>query len=344
MKTTYVLDLVKNQVIEAETFAIFESEEAKDKNGNSYYNLLLGDKTGRISAKIWADKLINVSRNTLKKDKVVQVSAKVEEFRGKLQLNIHKINEIDESALEEFLESSDFNPEEMYAELMNEVNKFKDQNLKELILKIFNDSEIVRKYKFWPAASTVHHDFRSGLLQHVVEMISISKSLPRFYEDVNYDLLTSAIILHDIGKIIEFDASGAAANYTVEGSLLGHIILGIQLIDKFGAKEILPREIYLHLIHLITSHHGQLEYGSPVLPSTVEAIMLTCIDNLSAKSRTALKARNNIIKGQDFSTFITWLNGAKIWRSKLDNDSSEASDNSTQSNSDESNEFGQLVF
>lgn len=320
MKTIYVTDLLKGQIVDNETFVIIECEEFKDKNSNPYFNLTLADKTGKIQGKVWNDSLVTMNRSSLKKEKVVRITAKVDEFKGKLQLNITALAEVDESQLDEYLESSEFDPNELFESIEKEYRSFENKDLIKLLDKIFSDSEIKKRYLYWPAASSVHHDFRSGLIQHVSEMLEISKSLKKFYPKCDYDILRAGILLHDIGKIYELDATGIATSYTAEGTLIGHIVLGIQLLERFNAKEILSKNKYIHLVHLIASHHGALEYGSPVLPSSVEAIMLTYIDNLSSKSRTADKSRKNILKGQEFSPYIQWLDGARIWKSEEEND------------------------
>jgi len=329
MKSIYVADLVKNQNIINETFVIFECEKMEDKNGKAYYNIILGDKTGKIPSKLWSDKVTSVDISALKKDIVVQISGKVDEYKAALQLTLNEMHKIDESALEEFLESSEFNVEEMMSALERFIDNIKDASIKKVIKSILTDEDIRRRYKFWPAATTIHHDFRSGLLQHVLEMLNISESLPKYYLDVNYDILKAGIILHDIGKIYELDASGAATKYTTIGTLMGHITIGMQLFTKY-AKEELETSIYMHIMHLIASHHGQLAFGSPVLPATVEAMMLTQIDNLSSKSRTAHKARKNIAKGQEFSSYIPWLEGARMWRGPENDNPSVSSDTNIQ--------------
>lgn len=313
MKTIYVTDLQKNMIIANETFVICSVEKAEDKNGKAYYKLTLGDKTGRINSKIWSDKLAQVESGALKEGNVVQISAKVEEYRGAFQLNIMSLNSVDEGTLDEFLESSEYNPDEMFDELIKEVEDINHKALKEVLKKILTDPEISRRYKYWPAAATVHHDFRSGLLQHVLEMITFSKGIVRFYPDIDYDILKAGIILHDIGKIYELEASGVSTSYTKIGTLFGHIVIGSQIFAQY-AKGNVPEDIYIHVIHLILSHHGSYEFGCPVLPSTVEANVLTYLDNLSAKARTAAKARKNIADGQSFSANNNWLQGARIWK------------------------------
>lgn len=313
MKSLYIKDLQKGQVFSNEVFLIFECEKREGKNGKTYCNLMIGDKTGKLQAKIWDDRLSIMDQTVLQKETMVSISGKVDEFMGNLQVTIYEMNRADESNLSDFLEASEYDPEDMMNDILVIIEKIKIPELKSILTKIINDEEINKRLKFWPAAASVHHDFRSGLMQHILEMYEISQSLRKFYPHVNYDILSAGIILHDIGKVYELDSSTISVAYSKEGMLVGHIVKGVLLFEKFGGRE-LPEDVYLHIVHLILSHHGKREYGSPVLPSTVEAIMLTYIDNLSAKSRTAMKARNNVIEGEDFGAYNNFLDGVKLWR------------------------------
>jgi len=311
MKTIYVEDLGKNQVIESQTFAIFESKRAEDKNGRPYYSLLVGDKTGRLSAKIWSDSLQNVDKPTLKPGKLAAISAKVDEYKGALQLNIMEMREVDETEVEDFIESSVYDPEEMMKELLKEIESIENKNIKKVLKNIFKDKEFASKFKFWPAANSIHHGFRSGLLQHVLEMLEIAKSMRKYYPDLNFDVLTAGIIMHDSGKTEEM-SGGLSSNYTKIGSLIGHITIAAIRFYEAG-KDILDEDDLYHIIHLILSHHGLNEYGSPVVPSTPEAMALYHIDGVSSKTRGALKVISDMSKDEEFSRPSFYHEGARFW-------------------------------
>ena len=313
MKTLYIKDLEKGLIIDGEVFLILSCEKCEDKNGKSYYKISLGDKTGKLDGKVWSDSLAKIDEKILKAGNLLKISGKVDEYKGVFQVNILSAERIQEDKLEDFLESSSFDAEEMFSEILTEIENLNDSKLKALLNKIFSDAEVKRKFMYWPAATAVHHNFRSGLLQHVLEMLTISKSLVRFYPDINYDILTAGILLHDIGKIYELDRSDLAVPYTKEGTLMGHINISLRIFESFGGKD-LDENTYLHIAHLILSHHGSYAFGSPVLPSTVEAIILTYIDNLSAKARTADSVRSRIPEGEEFSQRIIWLDNSKIWK------------------------------
>jgi 3'-5' exoribonuclease len=313
MKTIYVADLKSGEQVDGETFVIAKSEKKQDKNNNDYYSLELADKTGRIPAKIWSQNLPGIDKDALKEGRVVVIEAMVDSYRGNLQLKIYKLSQVDESSLDEYLESSTFDADEMFQTLMSEIEKISDKGIKKVLQKMFEDKEIARRFKYWPAASSIHHEFRSGLIQHVLEMLTISKSLKVYYPEANFDILTAGIILHDIGKLYELDASGIVASYTKEGLLKGHITIGLEMFEKYGGRD-LPEDTYLHIAHLILSHHGTKEFGSPVVPLTVEAFMLTHIDNLSAKPRTAQKFTSQGIEEDGFSGFIHWFGESRrLW-------------------------------
>ncbi|MDQ7021628.1 MAG: HD domain-containing protein [Candidatus Dojkabacteria bacterium] len=310
MKTLYIKDLQKGQVFDSETFAIFDKKQSEDKNGNPYYDLVIGDKTGRIPAKIWSTALPKVDRKAITAGKVVKLSGKVDEYRGAPQLVIYSLESVDESSLEEFIESSEFDADEMYAELLEEVEKAEDEEIKAVLLEILNDTEIKRKLKYWPASTFIHHGFRSGFLQHILEMIAISKGLERFYPNVDYSILLAGIILHDLGKLDEIDATNISLPYSKKGNLLGHVYLGTELFNSY-AKAKMDEDKLIHIKHLILSHHGKYEYGSPVNPATTEALMLSYIDETSAKPRSAYTIQSQMEDDEDFSKRIWYLENVK---------------------------------
>lgn len=311
MKTIYVKDLVKNQVFTGEIFAIFDVSRAQDKNGKNYVNLIVGDKTGKINGKIWSEKLEGINSSILKVGNLGKISGKVDDYKGMLQLNIYNVEPVAEVQIDEFFASSKYNPDEMFTELQSYISGISDQEIREVITEIYNDTEIQRKIKYWPAGNSIHHEFRSGLLQHLLEMIEIHKGLIRFYPELNHDILIAGILLHDIGKIEELNG-GISSNYTTVGSLIGHIVIGYEIFTRFAKGKISENKL-LHIQHLILSHHGKLEFGSPVVPSTPEAIALNYIDGLSSKTRAALKVVSEIVEGDEFSRNSPWLENAKFW-------------------------------
>lgn len=313
MKTYYIKDLKSSLTLTLEPFAIVEVNKAEDKFGKSYLKLVLADKTGKVEAKIWNDTLQKIDQKLCVAGCIVLVSAKIEEYRGKIQINIIDLKEAKDDNIDDFVETSAFDAEEMMIELMGYVSQIEHKTLREILEEMFKNEDFKRSYKFWPAAKSVHHDFRSGLLQHVLEMLNIAHSMKRFYTHVNYDILTAGIILHDIGKFQEFDVSGVSTEYSKKGILVGHIPLGAMEFEKY-AKGKLSEDLYYHMIHMILSHHGEVQFGSPVVPATVEAVMLAYIDRLSDKARCAVQAIEDIGEDKEFGNYNIWMENARFWR------------------------------
>lgn len=312
MKTLYVQDIKPGMLVSGETFVIKEIKQASDKNENPYYDLLLGDKTGDIKAKIWSDAITNVERSSLKVGKVVAIDAKVDEYKGASQLTILSANSVDETKLDDYLESSMIDIDVMWGELLGIVGNISDSYIRELLNNMLADPDIMRRLKFWPAGLSIHHDFRGGLLQHILEMLAIAEGLDRFYPEANFDIVRAGIILHDIGKLEEFEVRGISPVYTRRGSLIGHLVLGLEVLNKFKGSDF-PEDLLLHLQHIVLSHHGLREYGSPILPSTVEAIIVYQADNLSSKTRIAAKGMREDADEEGLTKYNRWLD-TRLWK------------------------------
>lgn len=307
MKNTFVKDIKPSLILAGESFVINDIKTLQDKNERPYYDLELGDKTGKIKAKIWSDNIPQVEKQALQSGRVVSIDAKVEEFRGAMQLNILKLIGVDETKMEDFLESSMFPADEMWEELMQKIEEHvSDKHLNQLLHSIFADAEIAKKYKYWRAANSFHHDFRSGLLQHVLEMIAAAEGLERFYPQANFSLVYTGIILHDIGKLEEIDSSGMVPRYTTKGNLIGHVVLGMELVDSFMSAD-MPEKLRLHLKHIILSHQGELQYASPSVPATLEAMIVYRLDGVSSDARKMDKGMGEPGDEYGISQYNKWL-------------------------------------
>ena len=293
MKTYYISDLQKGMSISGETFAVKEVQLTETKNKKPYYRVTLIDKTGSVNGNIWGDNFDGVEKSALKAGKVLMVDAIVEEFKGALMLNILRVTSVSEVTLDEYIEGSDFDLDELFAILQNYVEKIEDKDIKKFLNSIFKEKDFVLKYKTVPAAEYVHHSFRGGLLEHVVEMLDMLQPLRKYYPETNFDLVTAGIILHDIGKLVELRTEETVVQRTKEGYLLGHIALGLEFINKM-AKGHLEGEKLILLKHIMLSHHGELEYGSPVLPSTIEASIVSQLDSASSQIRIFQKVMRKI--------------------------------------------------
>lgn len=319
MKTYYVKDLEKGMSLNGETFAVQKSELADTKSGKPYYRVTLVDKTGSISGNIWGDNFLNIEKKALKSGKVVLIDARVEEFKGALNLNIEKVNGVSEAALDEYIEGSDFDLDELFKDLETHIEKIQDKNIKKFMDNIFLDKEFAAAYKTMPAAEYVHHSFRGGLLEHVVEMLDMMEPMKRYYKEADFDLVTAGIILHDVGKLEELKVVETVVQRTKEGYLLGHIAKGYEFVTEQG-KDILSEEQMLLLKHIILSHHGQMDFGSPVVPSTLEAAIVSVLDTASSQVRIFQKILRKS-EGRD-DEFAEWDNilKTKLYLPKKDSD------------------------
>lgn len=337
MKTIFIKDLKRNQSIDSEAFVLAEFSIASDKNGKPYANIVLMDKTGSIQAKIWSESLAGMDSKSLIQGSIVRVNGKVDEYRGKLQCTVNSMIVIQEDKLDDFMPCSEYDCGEMMRELMAEIELVKRDDLRNVLKTMFEDEEFSTNYKYSPAGKSVHHDFRSGMLQHVLEMIEIAKSLQKYYRTVDYDILMAGIILHDTGKFYELLSNGIGTTYTKKGMLLGHISLGVLLFDKYANGKV-DENTYYNIVHLILSHHGELQFGSPAVPATLEAVILSSIDRLSSKARAAQKAVSQIPDDQEAGMPVPWLEGARFFRTNAINAQTNLAQESEKPESSETDE------
>jgi 3'-5' exoribonuclease len=245
--------------------------------------MVLGDRTGDVEAKMW-DNAAEVM-DTFERDDFLKVRGLLQIYQNRLQLTIHKLQKQPDDQVDftDFFPASTRNTEEMFAELCGIVQTLENPFLRALLSGILDDPDVARRYRIAPAAKNVHHAYIGGLIEHVLSMCSVAKLLGTHYKDIDMDLLLAGVILHDIGKIHEltYDRS---FGYSSEGQLLGHIMIGVRMIEE-KAREIpgFPARLRSLLQHMILSHHGELEYGSPKVPVFPEALLLHHIDNLDSK-------------------------------------------------------------
>ena len=273
-------------------FALASLREARTRTGSSFYNLLLQDRTGTASGKVWSP--AEVWRDDVTVPGVVKVRARVETYRDEIQLNIEAIEPYRPTAEEydALMPCSRWAPDLLLDEVRLHVQTVvRSDVLRRLLLAVMDHPEVVPRLSTTPAATGNHHAYRAGLIEHTLSMMRIASLLAGHY--VNYypgmvdgDLLVAGVLLHDLGKVWEIEGE-LVTTYSTVGNLVGHIPMGAAFIERV-AREIgdVPRELVWELQHLILSHHGQYEYGSPKLPATPEAQLLHYIDNLDAKTNT----------------------------------------------------------
>jgi 3'-5' exoribonuclease len=276
-------------------YCVVRNKEIKYKqNGNPYLVLELGDYSGRLKAKIW-DKVEEYSKIT-KVGSIVKIQAMVEAIHDQKELKIQKLRSVtkaDKIELEDLLPRSNCDIEQLKNTLNNHITSIKNPHLKQLLNKLFDDENFRKDYFMSPSGKLWHHNYLSGMLEHVVAMLDISDQLYRYYPVLDIDLLKTAIICHDIGKVNEYSYNGFI-DFSDEGRLIGHITMGFEIVSQMiNRVENFPKALKTQLLHLIISHQGDSKFGSPVLPMTLEAIVLQYLILLDANSNALCRIQDN---------------------------------------------------
>ena len=282
MKTSYVSDLTSEQNVTT-FFLVHEKEVRNTREGKQYLRLELGDRSGTIEARMWDQ--FELAAKDVSRDDFVKVQARVEIYKNRpqlslLQLRIAKPDEID---LADFLPNTKEDVAKMYAQLKEFAASISNPWLNKLAAAIISDPAIEARYKRAPAAKVMHHAYLGGLLEHVISLCGLAKKVAAHYPELNLDLLLTAAILHDVGKLEEL-CYERSIGYTTEGLLLGHIVMELETVTNAIAKiEGFPEPLKIVLQHLLISHHGQYEFGSPKLPMIREALIFHYLDDLDSK-------------------------------------------------------------
>jgi len=282
MKSPYVRELKPNQVVTT-TFLVQFKDVRQKKSGDPYLSLLLGDRTGEIDAKMW-DNVAEVM-DTFDRDDFVKVKGLLQIFQNRPQFTIHKMVRVLDADVDlgDYFPASTRDPMEMFAELRGIVAGIGNPHLRALLDAFLDDEPLARMYRTAPAAKNVHHAWLGGLIEHVLSVSNLCRSMAAHYSYVDLDLLLTGAILHDVGKVAEltYDRS---FGYSSEGQLLGHIVIGLRLLhEKLQRFPEFPPKLRVLVEHLIVSHHGELEFGSPKIPLFPEALLLHYLDNLDSK-------------------------------------------------------------
>lgn len=271
----------------ADIYMCKQRTAAVTKNGKNYLNLILQDKTGVIDAKVWDPTSPGIAEFDAMD--YIEVMGDVSMFNGSLQLSVKRARLCHEGEYDpaNFLPTSTRDIEEMYGELMTLINRTKNEYLRAILDAFFvKDEKFIKAFKFSSAAKSVHHGFVGGLLEHTLSVATLCEYYSKQYPKLKRDLLVTAAICHDIGKVRELDAF-PVNDYSDEGNLLGHIVMGSEMVgDKIREIPGFPAVLASELKHCILAHHGELEYGSPKKPALMEAVALNFADNLDAKMET----------------------------------------------------------
>lgn len=309
MKTLFVKDLKANDSLFGEFFALKSFQKKTGKVGE-YADLLLSDKTGEIKAKIWSEALAKAE--LVAEGEIAAVSAKVQDDpKYGMQLIVTEFAKATDYKADDYMAASKFDIAEMWEDVTGYKKRIKNRYLREVLDNVF-DPETTKKFQESAAGLTVHHAYKGGLLEHTLEMLKMSDCLETRYPKINRDLLIAGIILHDVGKIVEYE-TGLTVKMTTRGKLLGHIAIGAELV-RAAMPSGMPENLQDELLHLILSHHGEFEFGSPVKPKTVEAIAISRFDDASAKINASYNMIHELEEGVEFTAFHRQL-GTELYRS-----------------------------
>lgn len=282
MKSHFVSDLQDGQAVTT-LFLVCEKGIRTSARGKSWLELSLRDRTGSIPAKMWDN--FEAIAKTFECDDVVVIRGRVKLYNGQKEVTLEQIIPAEERDydLGDFLAHTKYDVEKLYADLRASIAAMTDPFLKRLLENVVEDPAIAPRLKRAPAAMMMHHAFVGGLLEHIVSLIGLGRGVTAQYPELDADLLLAGIVLHDIGKIEELSYE-RGVHYTTQGRLLGHITIGAGLVrDKIKSIPGFPTELAILVEHLILSHHGSLEFGSPTLPQTREAIALHFLDDMDSK-------------------------------------------------------------
>lgn len=281
MKSTFIRDFkVGNRV---EDFFVLRKKELKEYDGQKFLKLELGDKSGRVDAVLWeqAEKFYH----NAEVGNIVKVKGSITTYKDSLQIKLESVKKAEkEIELKDFLPTSEQNIDELFLRFKEMVSSIKNRYLKALLESLIDDKALMEKFKQAPGGKLWHHSYLGGLLEHTLMVAEICEKAASLYELVDRDLLIAGALVHDIGKINQYSTSGFI-DYSDEGRLVGHIVSGYEMMAKKIEKiKDFPETLSLKLKHLILSHQGQLEMASPVVPQTMEAIILHYADEMDAKA------------------------------------------------------------
>lgn len=295
MKTVYIDQISERQIVES-TFLVRDKITAMAKNGKPYMTLKLMDRSGEVEGRIW-DRVDQLAERFVRDD-FVKLYAKASVYMGKMQLVIQDIDKAAESEVDlaDFLPVSKRPPEEMKNELQGLVDSIADEHILALLKAFFDDPVFYTRYCKAPAAKGMHHVYLGGLLEHSLAVAALADDVAARYTQLNRDLLICAALLHDIGKTVELSYE-RSFDYSDDGKLLGHIYMGTEMIgERIRKLPAFPDQLATMLKHMLLSHHGQYEYGSPKRPKFLEAVVLSFVDDLDAKINGVM---SHIEKGPD---------------------------------------------
>ena len=286
MKKQFINAIKAGDAID-DIFVLSEKTLSQKRDGKNFLNITVSDKSGSIKGVVWDN--VDQIASGITAGGFVNIKGKVSEYKGMLQLGVKTMAAVSPDSVNpsDFIPATDLNIDDMYIRLLKISASIETGYLKELLEAFWDDEDFVRKFKTAPAAKKMHHAYLGGLLEHTLSMTILANKIANHYSEyytgIDRDLLLTGAILHDIGKTIEFDYK-FSIDYSVQGRLLNHIVIGIEMLDeKLRKIKDFPEEQAILLKHMIISHHGVREFGSPEPPKTIEAVLLNYIDEIDSK-------------------------------------------------------------
>lgn len=291
-------ELNNNGAVEGFCF-VKNMEVKKTAKGVPFLDLVLTDSSGEIGAKLWDYK--EDLHRCVQPNVIVKIRGTISMFNDAPQLRVERVRAVLDSdgvRMEDFIPSADYTGEAMYDELFDTVNGFENAQLKKLVLTVLEQNK--EKMLYWPAAFKLHHAIRGGLLYHTLSILRLAQAVASVYPSVEKELLYSGVILHDVAKIQEFEVSdaGVVSGYTVEGTLIGHLVRGAMNIEKIGDELGIDKELLTLIEHMIISHHGEPEFGAAVRPMFLEAEILSQLDLMDARIFEITQAVSEVQPGE----------------------------------------------
>jgi 3'-5' exoribonuclease len=285
---TWVRDLRPDSDV-AESYAVRSVDVRQRRGGGPYLAAVLGDRTGEVTALVWQN--VEKLREVLEPGSVVAVKGQVQRYNQQLQVIVRKAEPVAEDSVDEetYVRASSVDPTSLWKRLTQLIEEMGDDHLRQLMFRIFSDPEIEKLFRVAPAARSMHHAFRSGLLEHTVSVTTAARWIAGHY-GLDRDLVVAGCLLHDLGKIWELEI-GSTIEYTDDGRLIGHLPLETMYVDSaISELDRFPAETRRQLLHILLSHHGEFAYGSPRRPKTPEALLVHMTDNLDSKMAGMLEA------------------------------------------------------
>lgn len=304
-KTHYINQLNPKEEFTS-PFLIKYLAKSEGKDGKSYLNLIISDSTGEMEARKWHG--AEIALGQVKVGDVVVIKAKVNPFQGRLQVIITEMSKLEANQYnkEDYVQKAGTLPETMYEELISIVNGLEEVYIRELLMNILSDIEISRRLKIWQAGKSIHHAYQSGLLEHILSCTTLANFLSYHYK-VNRSYVVAGCILHDLCKIYEL-TEGPTVDYTEEGKLIGHLVQVLEVVDRFSFQiPNFPADQKMHLKHILLSHHGEYEYGSPKIPSSSEAYLVHLIDLMDSKMSSMDQIKKADSTTGNWSLFVKHL-------------------------------------